>query len=331
MAFAKGRQQIAGQPTLVTSDAKGNQVPIVPVADPTVVANPPAAADGTPPAPGGAPVPQPEPKPEPKAETKPNKGAGMAAKPKPQNKPKRKASEDAVLSRARRMFRSEMKKISKALGFEEYDEVTFNSKIEEMTKARDDNLSMSERQTNQLQTIEAEKSKLLGEKQVLQAELTKAKRELASSESTHENFKVEQELRDTARQHGIRDPDYALHLLKKHCNKLPEGEEPDVPTFFEDLKKDATKRHLFEVEDVPAGPKPIVDASQQQQQQQQPQQPQAQPQGAPQAGQPNQPPQAPPKPVAPGGAPAAPNALEMSDKDYREYVKGQYDYTPGMA
>jgi hypothetical protein len=256
----------------------------------------------------------------------------MATKPKKPtpNKPRRKASEDAVLSRARRMFRSEMKKVATALGFEEYDEASFNEKIEEMTKARDDNLSMSERQSNQLQALEAEKSKLLGEKQVLQTELTKSKRDLAAMEKEHESFKVEQELRDVARQTGIRDPDYALHLLKKHCNTLPEDQEPDVPAFFEGLKKDATKRHLFEVEDVAAGPKPVAEQTVTAPQQQ-PQQPQAQPQGAPQAGQPNQPPQPPPKPAAAGGAPTSPNALEMSDADYRNYAKEKYGYTPGMA
>ena len=311
MSFASGSQQLppGTQPVLVTSDAKGNQVPI------------PAAA-APPPDPGGQ-APPVEPPAAPSAEPDKPKEAPVAAKPKP-NKPsakpnkRRSASGEAVLSRARRMYRSQMKKVAQALGFDEYDEATFNAKIEEMTQSQQASLSTSERQAGQLKEVETSRSHLLGEKQSLQTELNKARRGLQAAEKQLENFRIEVKLRETARDAGIRDPDYALHLLMKHSDELPEGQEPDVPAFFENLKRDASKRHLFNEESVPAGPRPVAE--------QQPNQP-AQPTGEPQS---QQVPQPPPKPAGPAGA-EMPNALEMDDQTYNAHLKERYGYTRGTA
>ncbi len=315
MSFASGSQQLppGTQPVLVTSDAKGNQVPIP--SDPAAAAPPPGPGDQAPPA---------EPPAAPPAEPSKPKEAPVAAKPNKPNKPaakpnkRRSASGEAVLSRARRMFRSEMKKVSKALGFDEYDEATFNAKIEEMTQSQQANLSATERQAGQLKEVETSRSQLLGEKQSLQTELNKSRRRLEIAEKQLDNFKVEVRLRDTARDVGIRDPDYALHLLMKHSDELPEGQEPDVPAFFEGLKRDAKLRHLFNEESVPAGPRPVAE--------QQPNQP-AQPTGEPQS---QQVPQPPPRPAGPAGA-EMPNALEMDDQTYNAHLKKEYGYTRGTA
>lgn len=330
MSFASGQQQLppGTQVKLVAADGEGNQTPIAQSGDPSVTANPPAQA--TPGQQTQPPQQQPTP-----TEPEDKKKEPQVAKPKPKPAPKRTnrpPSKDAVLSRARRLQRADRKKIWEAMGWgsedEPFSDELFEQKMGGIQVDREKGMSDVERATGKAQTLEQEKAQWFAEKTQMQGELTKARREMQQMHRQSKNEKIERDLRDKARAAGFKDTDYALYRLKKHAvEDVPDGQEPDVDVFFGDLKKDPSNKHLFHEQDVPAGPQPVGDNQQPQQQQQQ-----AQPQGAPQGQQDNNPPGAPPRPAPTGPAGnQIPNALEMNDKDYREHLRTNYQYTPGRG
>ena len=186
-----------------------------------------------------------EPPPEPKAEEPPEKKK-MAPKPKPKPKPAaKKPSDDAVLSRARRMYRSKMKKVWEALGVEgTFDEARLDEVLEGLVKDREASMGAQERVEARLNKLEEQNSELRAKQQASQAEADKARRELEQERQQRENLEVENQILDEARKVGILDGDYALHLFRKHVQTLPEDQEPDPSGYFEGLKNDDSKRPL---------------------------------------------------------------------------------------
>ncbi len=290
-----------------------------PPVDPGVSANPPASAANNPPKPPGGEPPKSE----------PPKGTQTMAKPKNQkrNQPpgKKPVSEEAVLSRARRMFRKEMKVVAQALGMEEYDEDKLREALGEMKKAREDNQSALQRSDGRIKGVEEQNGELRGTVSQLQRELTAARRDLKMAVQEIDDSSVVHEIEKAAGSVGFRDTDYGVELFRRHARGLPDGQDPDVSKFFEDLKKDQSKRYLFTEEDVTAGPKPGAQTVPQQPQQ--PQQPPGQ-QGAPQ-GPNNVPDQGAPRPADPGGQPQATDALSMNSREFSQHSQDKYGYRPG--
>ena len=327
MTFGKA-QRIEGGVQLLANDGTpiggptGEPIqppPAQPPPDPNVLANPPASASDNPPKPseGG----QTEP-----PKTEPPKRDPKMAKPKtqrrnqsPKNKP---ASEEAVLSRARRMFRKEMKVVAQALGMDEYDEDKLKEALGEMTKAGEDNQSALQRSDGRLKGIEEQNAEFRGKVSQLQQELTTARRDLKQAMQEIEDSTVEHVIEKAAGLVGFRDTEYGIELFRRHARGLPDGQDPDATQFFEDLKKDQSKRYLFMEENVTAGPKPGAQTVPQQP----PQQPPGQ-QGAPQG--PNVPDQGAPKPADPGGQPQAPDALSMNSREFSQHSQEKYGYRPG--
>ncbi len=322
--FGKGKRIENVQ--LLTNDGKPivepGQDPPAPAPDPAP--NPPAdppPADGIPKA--AAPEGQPAERP---AEPKP-KRIPMAKPKTNRNKP---ASDEAVLSRARRMARKELKKVATALGMEEYDEEEINKRLAEMTSTRSDNQSALERADGRTKGLEDQNGDLRGKVSQLQRDLTESKRKAVVAQEELDEFKVVHEIAEAAFRVGLRDADYAVELFRRHANKLPDGEDPDVDAYFEGLKNDPEKKYLFKEETVTAGPKPADAAPQQTpvQPSQQTQQPGHQ--GAPQ-GQNSIPDQGAPNPANPGGQPKEVNVLEMNPREFSDHTAKEYGFRPSRT
>lgn len=328
MSFGKGQR--VGKVTLTTADGK-------PV-DGSSPADPPAD-----PPPESKPETQPEP-----PNDEPDKAASsnnhpkarsqkMPNKPnnKPNNrKPSRKRDENFE-ARVRRAVRSEKKRVWEALGLEgDFDETKLGEKVDELLKAREENKSAIERFEGRASTLEEKMSDLKAELSRVTKERDRLTNDLKGKDEEISDMQVEHELREHAWRAGIKDPDYAIELLRRHARDLPEEQDPDVPKFFEDLKQDKSKRYLFEESSVAAGPKSAAEqqaaqqaAAQQQQQSQQPGQ-----QGAPQGQQTAIPDQGAPKPAEGGEAePKQKGVMEMNSREFAAHTDKNYDYRPGMA
>lgn len=262
-----------------------------------------------------------------RAEKKPERT--RMAKPKTNQKPRKPASEEAVLSRARRLANKELRKVAAALGMEKYDEEELNQRLDEMVKAREDNQSALERLDGRAKTLEEQNAELRAKISQLNKDLTDSRREAENAKGELEEYKVVHEIAEAAMRVGVTDTDYAVELFRRHASKLGDNEEPDVNAFFEGLKNDPKRRYLFKEEEVTAGPKPAGETPQQPAQPAQPQQPQGQ-QGATQ-GQNSIPDQGAPAPANPGAQPEGKDALDMNPREFAEHTAKNYGFRPGRA
>lgn len=347
LSFVSGQQQLppGTQVRIVTSDGEGNQTPIgANGVDPSVTANPQAGNEGGDTPPPTSPPNQAQGTGEVQKEEKkepPVAKRAVAPKSTPKQQP-RPPSKDAVLSRARRLQRKDRKQIWEQMGWgsdeEPYSDEAFETKMASIQAEREKGMSESERLQNRMQSFEQEKQSWQQEKLQLQQKLTEATQQIQTMERAQRNAEIESTVKQQALAAGFKEEalDYALYRLKKHAVELPEGQEPDPVSFFTDMKGDPSNRAFFKEEAVPAGPQSIQQQQQQVpgQQQQVPgqqQQQQAQPQGTPQSQQINTQ-GVPPKPAPSNqGSGQVPNALEMSDQDYRKYVAEKYQYAPGRG
>lgn len=244
----------------------------------------------------------------------------------PENKGK-KFSEDTVISRARRMHRSEMRKVATALGLDGYDPETFQKKLEELKKAREEGMTTSDRAEKALQEMKQRNVELEAKLLSVSSDVARHKKDLTLAQRDRQKLETEYEIRQTASRAGLDDLDYGLHLLRGHIKNLPPEQQglddTAVKAFFEGLKKDPDKRHLFRDERVSAGPKTL-------EQQRTAQQPNANGQQT-QIGQSGLPPQGapPPAPAGSSGATKPADAIDMSRRDFRNHARERYGYSPG--
>lgn len=173
------------------------------------------------------------------------------------------AGDASVLQRANRMARAKLKPLAEALGLpsdfklEQLEEHVGKIKAdreagmgdEEKRKAVEDGLR---RQVAGLQgkldASELRASRLAEQVTALQGE----KEELAGQV---EATKADAEITVAAINAGLVDTDYGKELLRREIAKLTEDPpEGYVSKFFEGLKKDPSRAHLFKEVTVPAGP-----------------------------------------------------------------------------
>lgn len=259
--------------------------------------------------------------PEEKAEEPKQERTNMATKttPKkkaPQRKQKRTPSQDTVISRARRLLVKELNPVAQALGLEKYEEQEFKAKIEELNRAREENMSNSERYETKLKQTEEKVVEMKAKEQTLLAELQKARNELRTEIQSRTNMEIEGEIQAAARKQGFKDTNYGMHLFREHIKGLPEHEEADLDAFFEGLKAKPNMKHFFEETPVPAGPAPVANN-------------QPQETGAPP--QPQTPDRAPPKPASPGVGQNQADAMDMNKRDFNSHVRDTYGFSPGMG
>lgn len=244
----------------------------------------------------------------------------MANKTKPTNNKKpnrnRQPSNETVVSRARRMMRSEMKKIAEALGMENYDEAEFKKQLEEMRKAREENLSHSERVERRLTALEESNTKLKAQNNQLNKELGVYKRKAENKEMEVSNLEIEHEIRRSAWEAGVQDIDYAIHRFKQHVLGLSDTDpDPDPKEYFEGMKKDPKLKYLFQEREVPAGPSSEAERST------------GDGKGAPQS----QLTEGAPKPAQTQETGKPPDVMDMSGKDFRDHVQSSYGFRPGIS
>lgn len=238
------------------------------------------------------------------------------------NRDKREPSAEAVLSRARRIARKELRPIAAMLGVEEFDNASIvkalKEKLEAVTQqpATPEASQQGPDRASEIADLKVRIRDLEKEKQELETSNLKLERARRNAEVTLEKMQVEIELREEARSAGVVDTDYALDLLRRHAQKSPDA-EIDPKSFFEGLKKDPTKRALFERSDVPAGPAPVGN--------QQPQQPQQQTQAP--AQRPGE--QLAPKPGEQPQKGEDLNVEGLSKRDFNKLTEQKYGFRPG--
>lgn len=220
---------------------------------------------------------------------------------------KKEPSEKAFLTRVRQATRATKRSVWTALGFEgEFDDKTFDAKLAAYQKAKaegggDDDGAAAEKVAESKQKIVALEAKVAE----LSKKLAKATKDAEAKAAELEDFKAEHEIREAARSVGIVDADYAVDAFRRHAASTPEGKESPQPSaFFEDLKKDPKRKHLFQAIDVTAGPQKTTQQAD----------------GAPAA--------APPAPTD-GGQPPAVDVRTMSKKDFNAHTAAQYGYRAG--
>jgi hypothetical protein len=228
------------------------------------------------------------------------------------NKSTKKISQDAIVSRARRMLRSKQKQLWEVLGFEgEYSDEAFDEKMAEAAKTREASMSSGERQEAYIKKLEDQKAELMAKAKMLNEELTKARQQLDQEVDNRENLEIEYQIRAEAAKAGITDTDYAIHMFKRHVVNLGDDQEANPSGFFESLKKDPAKRYLFTEEKISAGPKPVAQT------------------GAPQQLQTNG--QAQPTPSTGPQVEKDENVLDMDKRSFNQRTRDQYGFSPGMA
>lgn len=240
------------------------------------------------------------------------------------NKQGRAFSEETVIARARRMMRSELTPVAKALGLEKYEPESFNAKIAELNKGREEGVSASDAANRRAKELEEKLIDVTAKLQQKTGEVNRIQRELQNTQVKLEQQSAEFDIRELALGAGIRDMDYALHLFRQHAKSVPDGEEiesENIRTFFEGLKK--TKPHIFTEERVAAGPRSIADEKKDRE---------AAPANT--SGKPGEATMRnPPSPTEPGRAGTGDevNAEGMTKQQFNKYTREQYGYTPGMA
>jgi hypothetical protein len=334
MALFGRAKQVDGPVRLVANDGTpigDDQQPTPGQQPPTETPAPealPAGAEG-----GGQQAPKKEEKPKTMAKTPKNKTTSRKAPARRGKQP----SNEAILSRARRMAKKELRKVAEALGLDEYDDEAVQQVLEEMRAAREENMTVLERTEGRAKNLEEQNAELRSKVSQLQHDLTKSQRELEEASQDLADFQVEAEIEKAAAAVGFRDTEYGIELFRRWAAAQPDESELDINSYFEGLKKDPNKRYLFTEEEVTAGPRPAGDttqppqlhASQQGQQQSQQQQPGQQGQSQ---GHNNLPDQGAPPPANPGGQPDAPtDALSMNPKEFSDHASRKYGFRPGMA
>jgi hypothetical protein len=253
--------------------------------------------------------PDPKPAPKPTSKAEPKKPT--------QKKGGKPASEEAVLVRAKRMYRGKLRQVWEALGKDgPLDEEALDGELKRLVEERESQMGDRERQESRLAKIEEQNAELRTKLASAQAAAEKAEKARATEQQRREHVEIEHEIRDVARDAGVRDGDYALHLFRSHVKGLGDDQDVDPRQFFESLKKDDSKRHLFREEPVKAGPSTLEKDQQQQ---------------ATPPGQPNQP-QPQPKPAVAGAQSNGPDdALALDKRSFNQRTADKYGFRPGMA
>ena len=159
----------------------------------------------------------------------------------------KKASNETVLARARQMARAEKRKIWAALGFEgDFDEVKFTENVEQLAAAKSASKSTTEVLGSKAKEVEAENARLKAKLHDATKKLAQAAKELEQKKAEVDDVKIEHEIQREAAARGIVDLDYATDLYRRAVKTAPENAEPPaVGAFFEELKKDSKRKHLF--------------------------------------------------------------------------------------
>lgn len=241
---------------------------------------------------------------------------------KPQRKQRSQNVEETIVARARRMARSQLRKVAAAIGMEgEFSEEAFNAKITELAKAQEEKQSVVERIEGRANTYEEENKELRQRIAELQVEKAAATRKAEAHERELFNHQLESEIKEDAIAAGVADVEYGIELFKRYARDLPEDQEGeiDVKKFFEELKKDPKKRALFQPEEVTAHPPSAADRAAANQQPGH--------QGATQG----QTSQAAPKPAGGQNGVEEVDAVKMSPQQFADHAMAKYGYRPGQA
>lgn len=172
----------------------------------------------------------------------------MTKKPKMKKSP----SEEAVLARARRLAKAQLKPVLDALGLESFDEKLLQEKLQELKQSREAGLNDSEKHGLRVKELEkalAESRRLQGASKLA---LVKLQKQIETQSQTQARTEIERKVEGFARSAGCLDSEYATHLFKQHV--LSGGVHKEDPEgFFSSLKKDTQKSHLFQPAVVGAG------------------------------------------------------------------------------
>lgn len=149
----------------------------------------------------------------------------------------------AVLKRAQRLHRAYLREnLIPKLGLQpEATDEQVKAALDDLKKKVDDVAAGNS--PDLVKLVES----LKAENAVLKKKAIKAIKMAKSFESEKEDIKIESEIRENALANGVRDVEYAMHLFRNHVRAQPEGSaEPDPKTFFAEMKKDESKKYLFE-------------------------------------------------------------------------------------
>ena len=169
---------------------------------------------------------------------------------------KKKAGDESVMKRANRLARARLKPLAEALGLPSDFKTEHVEQIAKELKAQKDNAMTAEEKNKAAeQRRDAEVRDLREKLDQAAVKLLKVEKErdaaLAAKTDLEEQLQVaaaDAEVAIAAAQVGLADPEYGKTLLRRKINSL--GENEQVPndfakTFFEELKKDPTKKALF--------------------------------------------------------------------------------------
>jgi hypothetical protein len=169
---------------------------------------------------------------------------------------KRSASEEAVVSRARRMAKAQLKSVAAALGLDSYDEKAVAEKVAELKASRESGMGEGEKLAARTKELEAKLAESHKKNMTAKAELLKLQKQAERAQSDKQRAEIEHKISDAARGAGCVDPEYAIHLFRQHV--LSQGPHKDNPAiFFDSLKKEPGKTHLFQSVSVGAGAQPV--------------------------------------------------------------------------
>jgi len=198
-------------------------------------------------------------------------GGKQAAQPARANKPgksggsnkrrqqqRREPNEKAFLRRANRMAKAQTQEFQKryaaALGIEgDFSPEKLEAKIADLERQKQDGQSAAQRQEARLKQLEQEYQRARRETNRLKKEAKReklARQRLADEKRASE---TDSELKLSAIRAGFSDPDYALHLVQQHLERHG-SENFDPSRFFEGLKGEQRYKHLFQEQEVAAGP-----------------------------------------------------------------------------
>ena len=173
------------------------------------------------------------------------------------------AGDAAVLKRAQRMSRAMLRPIAEALGLpSDFRREDLEGLVQDLKQKRESGMGDEEKRKAAEDAQKREMQKL--QQKLDAAELRASRAEKANEQLEADKLdltgqlaeaKADAEISVAAANAGVVDLDYAKTLLRREAEKLTEEPGADfVPKFFENLKKDPTKKLLFKEGSVMAGP-----------------------------------------------------------------------------
>lgn len=177
-------------------------------------------------------------------------------------KPKsnREPSDEAVLSRARRLAKKQMTPMLEALGLTaDASQEQIQEALSGLTKARQENMGAVERAEEKLRQAEAKLEEEKALRKEAEAKASGLESQVEELQGELEYMQADFTFRSAARKLGVVDEDYAMELLKRKLNSMPDDAEIEddfAEQFFQGLKEDKSKSYLFGEVETPAGPSP---------------------------------------------------------------------------